>query len=234
MKAMIIRVGIDTGYGGTLGPIFEDGSFEFVPIPEYYAGNYPVATYQQKRGRRGQPLSMYVPDKLRNTSMHDDPEFETFTYGDPTPKRKSLRKLHAEDLLVFYAGLQPYEHTYSETALYIIGYFKVREVVDFNMISDEVSASYYKQFSNNAHVKRHDSYEDMLVVVGDRERSRLLRKGIRLSQRGRDNAGRPLHVVSEYMEQLLGIKGSIQRSTPRRIGGDEYVKNLTRLLEEAD
>lgn len=34
MKAMLLRVGIDTGYGGTLGPIFEDGSFEFVPIPE--------------------------------------------------------------------------------------------------------------------------------------------------------------------------------------------------------
>ena len=83
MKAMIIRVGLDKGYADTLGPIFEDGSFEFVPIPDCYAGDYAIATFSEKRGRRGQLLSTYVPEKLKNMPMHDDPEFETFTYGDP-------------------------------------------------------------------------------------------------------------------------------------------------------
>jgi hypothetical protein len=34
MKALLLRVGIDKGCGGTLAPILDDGSFEFVPIPE--------------------------------------------------------------------------------------------------------------------------------------------------------------------------------------------------------
>lgn len=34
MKAMLLRVGIDKGCGGVLAPIFEDGSFEYIPIPE--------------------------------------------------------------------------------------------------------------------------------------------------------------------------------------------------------
>jgi hypothetical protein len=36
MKALLLRVGIDKGSGGIYGPIFDDGSFEFVPIPETY------------------------------------------------------------------------------------------------------------------------------------------------------------------------------------------------------
>ena len=35
MKAMFLRIGIDKGTDGTLAPIFEDGSFEFIPISEY-------------------------------------------------------------------------------------------------------------------------------------------------------------------------------------------------------
>lgn len=34
MKALLLRVGIDKGYGGCLAPIFRDGSFEYIPIPE--------------------------------------------------------------------------------------------------------------------------------------------------------------------------------------------------------
>ena len=33
MKAYLLRVGIDLGYGA-LSPIFEDNRFEYIPIPE--------------------------------------------------------------------------------------------------------------------------------------------------------------------------------------------------------
>ena len=33
MRALLLRVGIDNGCGGTLGPIFDDGSFELSPFP---------------------------------------------------------------------------------------------------------------------------------------------------------------------------------------------------------
>ena len=72
MKALLLRVGIDKGSGGTYGPIFEDGSFEFVPIPETYR-SCTATTYGERIGRKGKPLSTYVPPALRHVPMHDDP-----------------------------------------------------------------------------------------------------------------------------------------------------------------
>ena len=34
MKIALLRVGIDTGSGGIHGPLFEDNSFEYIPIPD--------------------------------------------------------------------------------------------------------------------------------------------------------------------------------------------------------
>jgi Nucleotide modification associated domain 3 len=43
-KALLLRVGIDRGTGGGLGPIFPDGTFEYVPIPERKRTRITAAT----------------------------------------------------------------------------------------------------------------------------------------------------------------------------------------------
>jgi len=58
-------------------------------------------TYQDTMGRNGKPLSTYLPRQIENRTMHFDPEFDTFTYGDPTSKRKYLLKLKEGDLVSF-------------------------------------------------------------------------------------------------------------------------------------
>ena len=86
--------------------------------------------------------------------MHFDPEFDTYTYGDPTViKRRSLLKLQPDDLLVFYAGLQPFNTNRYQTALYIIGYFTIQKVVDFNRLSQSDIEEYRHLYPNNAHIK---------------------------------------------------------------------------------
>ena len=65
MKALLLRVGIDKGCGGTLAPIFDDGSFEFVPIPESVPAP-GAATYNDRIGRKGKRLSAYVPSSIKN------------------------------------------------------------------------------------------------------------------------------------------------------------------------
>ena len=62
--------------------------------------------------------------------VHVDPEWETFTYGDPTPPKKSLRTLQPGDLLVFYCGLQEWDadggwNRERRPALFLAGYFEV-------------------------------------------------------------------------------------------------------------
>ena len=38
MQVVLLRVGIDTGSGGIHGPLFADGSFEYIPIPDGFKG----------------------------------------------------------------------------------------------------------------------------------------------------------------------------------------------------
>ena len=61
MNAMLLRVGIDKGTDGTLGPIFEDGSFEYIPISEGDSKSKEERTYENTLGRSGRPLTTYLP-----------------------------------------------------------------------------------------------------------------------------------------------------------------------------
>jgi Nucleotide modification associated domain 3 len=233
MKALLLRVGIDKGCGSALAPIFEDGSFEYIPIPEVDPDSNESRTYENTKGRKGQPLAYYLPSRVKDSCMHFDPEFETFTYGDPTSKRKFLLKLDKDDLLVFYAGLTPFMNTKYEEALYIIGYFTIDQIIDFNQLTETEADEIAQRYQNNAHIKRSIDYQDLVIVVGNKEKSRLLDKAILISTRKPDKRGRPYHAVSPEMEELLNIHGSIQRSIPPRfIIGNENLENLRLKLKE--
>lgn len=232
MKAILLRVGIDKGCGGALSPIFSDGSFEYIPIPESDPETSEIRTYQNTLGRTNNPLSKFLPERICRSKMHFDPEFETFTYGDPSKsKRKSLLKLEKNDLLVFYAGLTPYQNDKYQEALYIIGYFVVENVVDFNELSEEESLKFFNLYSNNSHIKCND-LNDLVIVEGNKNKSKLLGEAILISKPKLNKVGRHYHAVSPEMEKLLGIKGSIQRSIPPRMIKDpEYMENLKKMLK---
>jgi hypothetical protein len=107
-QVVLLRVGVDAGCGGIQGPLFEDGTFEFICIPD--PKRVSVHTYGNMVSKDGEPLVRYFPRSQRKAlvdrHVHVDPEFETFTYGDPTAPKRSLRNLRPGDLLVFYCGLQ--------------------------------------------------------------------------------------------------------------------------------
>ncbi|WP_414469223.1 hypothetical protein [Methanobacterium sp. ACI-7] len=183
-------------------------------------------------GRYEKPMASYLPEKVKLLKMHFDPEFETFTYGDKGSKAKWLLKLSPDDLLVFYAGLTPHGNASCPEALYLIGYLTVAEVVDFDKLSKVETIEYCKKCSNNAHIKRYDDLEGLVIVRGKPEKSILLDKAIIISEHRLNKIGRRYHAVSAEMEKLLGISGSIQRSIPPRIiKNKENLKNLLKLLE---
>lgn len=232
MKAMLLRIGIDKGTDNTLAPVFEDGSFEYIPLSENDENSTEDRTYVNTIGRKGRPLSGYVPSSIWSKKMHFDPEFTTFTYGDPTAKCRYLIKLDKGDLLVFYAGLTPFMNQVYKEALYIIGYFLVDKVIDFNQLSESEMEDAAQQFPNNAHIKRRKSYNNLVIVVGNEKQSKLLDTAILISEPKPDKRGRPYHAVSDEMEKSLGISGSIQRSIPpRMIYEKRYVSNLKRIIK---
>jgi hypothetical protein len=219
VRVVLLRVGIDTGEGGISGPLFADGSFEFVPIPD--ARGIDARTYGNTRGRHGRPLAEYFPSSKRPVravqAMHVDPEFETFTYGDPTHPKRGLRNLETGDLLVFYAGLQRWPADGTRGALYIVGYFEVALAGLASSLSDAQLA----HCAANFHVRHRSLFEvqrDRLVLVKGAPGSRLLDRAVLISEPGVDRSGRTLHVISSEMRAIFGDfdgRVSIQRSPPR-------------------
>ncbi len=229
MKAMLLRVGIDKGTDGALAPIFSNGSFEYVPLSEKNLKTSEKKTFSNTRGSNGIYLSQYLPKKIIDRKLHLDPEFNTFTYGDQTVKRNYLLKLKEGDLLVFYAGLTPYKNHVHEEGLYIIGYFDVEMVVDFNGFGSSEKLYNCDLYPNNSHIKS-ESLENLVIIKGQENSSKLLDKAVLISKKKLNKIGRGYHAVSPEMEDLLGISGSIQRSIPPRFVTGSKLENLMHLL----
>src|SRR5207237_611073 len=108
MKVALLRVGIDSASGGMSGPLYRDGSFEFICIPDNHGVD--ERTYGTIVGNHGHRHVRYFPKsrqpRMDKQSVHVDPEFESFTYGDPTPPKRGLRRLDKGDILAFYCGLK--------------------------------------------------------------------------------------------------------------------------------
>jgi hypothetical protein len=232
---MLLRVGIDKGTDGALAPIFEDGSFEYIPISEDpERKTTSTRTYSNTIGRTGKPMSWYLPESIRNRLLHYDPEFEIFTYGDATPKREYLLRLHHNDLLVFYAGLSPFMNDRQQGGLYIIGYFSIKEIVDFDKLRPIETKDSSERYGRNAHLMANRT-DKLVIAVGQPNASGLLDRAILISESRPDKRGRPNLVVSRRMESMFGISGSIQRSIPPRfVTGEAHLENLRRLLLLSD
>lgn len=242
-RAVLLRVGIDSGSGGIQGPLFNDGSFEFICIPD--KKRVSVHKYGTCIGKNGLPFSAYFPERQQATiagqHIHLDPEFETFTYGDPTSPKSRLRELETGDYLIFYCGLQDWNesrgwNTDSRPALYIVGYFEVETAGMARGFSKEFLETVFGQ---NFHVRYPSVFaeqrEDLVLVKGGQQ-SRLLEKACGISTVGRDRSGKPLKVLSPAMQEIFGDFGgrvSIQRSPPRWVdtafveSAVDYVTKLT-------
>lgn len=241
-RVVLLRVGIDAGCGGIQGPLFDDDTFEFICIPD--RKRVSVHTYGNSFGRNGKSFVDYFPNSRReqmaDQPVHVDPEFETFTYGDPTTPKRSLRNLNPGDVLVFYCGLQEWDadcgwNQRRRPALYLAGFFEVALAGMADDLGDNVLKA---KFGRNFHVRYPEVFkqqkEDLVLVKGG-SGSRRFRKAHQISVEGKDRAGRALKVLSPAMQKVFGsFEGhvSIQRSPPR--WGDlafvdravDYVKNL--------
>ncbi len=113
-RAVAINVAANTNEPGFRGPVYPDGSFAYVPIPE------SAATLDRERFPVDEPLPTYdeldgaamLPDDLWDVPIHADPEFpgvhgrDCATYGDPhAVKAGPIAELEPGDWLLFYATL---------------------------------------------------------------------------------------------------------------------------------
>jgi len=161
-NACIINVGVNASHGTLRSPIFYDKEFEFVPIPEsgrrVSAARCPLLpTYSTLRTFSGIETRRFIPDSHRSKRVHNDPEFETYTYGDypdQSPRASNLRKLREGDYLLFYARLVEYfgDKFTQNAAFYIIGIFEIEKI--FRALDRAIDSHLLNRIKHNAHVKR--------------------------------------------------------------------------------
>lgn len=238
MKIALLRVGADSGNLGFHSPLFTDGTFDLIPINETYNDkpkniNRKIVenrTFQNTKVRTNKFLIEYFPsnkkDKYKNSIIHFDPEFETFTYGDPSFTKNGLLKLQKGDYLIFYSSLTPFPGIKNaEVKLYVIGYFEIAKVIAVKDICEYEKL--LKNFKNNFHVKHYNIFKRDVTTVKNKglklvqgtKNSRFLKRAQLISDKseyGKDRLKR--FVVSKEMQKIFGRfndKICIQRNALR-------------------
>ena len=179
-RIFIINVGANTS-NALQSPLFEDGRFELVPIPEDGSKrSKSLLRYADLRqfNAPSEPLLALFPDLPVNPEerAHNDPEFDTLTYGDNIRLKSNLRRLKEGDLLFFLARLVPYDgqrFNRREAIFALVGYLEIAERID--RPDDLLFAS--PAFSHNAHVRRWmaapSSFEGYAVFKGSAKSRRF-------------------------------------------------------------
>lgn len=203
MKILFLRVGIDRGCGGTLSPRFANKTFEYVPIPEsseLLPGK--GIRYSELPARHGGTMDRYS----RSTEYtHYDPEFETFTYGEPSePKRSQLLRLIAGDRLVFYSGFHGPD--FLKGTCFIIGYLTVQAIHSPPM-NEPWPPLTLAHLHRNAHFRRKNPESTLVVVEGDPSTSRLFATALQLSDGDQK--------VLPSVQNIIGFGGSVMRAVGR-------------------
>lgn len=237
MRAALLRVGIDKGNVGRLAPVFEDGSFEYIPIPESYETTED-RKYADIAARNGGVLSDYLPKEYAGRIPHFDPEFEGYTYGDPTRKRSQLKRLEGGDLLIFYAGLQPADFN-DHPRLFVIGYFTVKRVLDLDELDPSERETVCDELTTNAHVKRKGLTAEShlqgqkhfpVIVEGYPNRSELLDRALPLTDVWATGVNEQYHMLPAVSQQTgYNQEKDLNRASIRWLS-EEKAKDVRRWL----
>lgn len=192
-RAVAVNVGANTNEPGVRGPVFPDGSAEFVPIPETEPTTRTPPTYQDF------DLVTEVPDPTR--PVHLDPEFagypccDRYTYGDPWGvKARPLLDLTVGDYVFFYATLEPIGSAHPDWVTdgwgaYLIGAFRLKRDPISNDEYTTLSGEERRAVASNAHVRR-DPFDAAVLVLGDPDESGLFDTVVPLSRTEGTDANR--------------------------------------------
>ncbi len=232
-RAVAINVAANTNQPGVRGPIFSDGRFEYVPIPESEPTDCSVPTYADLE------LSVELPEGAKELPVHLDPEFaeypccERYTYGDPFGvKARPLLELEQGDYVFFYATLSAVGESKREWiapdwGTYIIGQFRLASAPISGAEFPGLEDGRRKIFENNAHVKREEFDAEVLLEGADGE-SGLLERAVPLSSS--ETGSEANRVVTELSSD--SGKGPWWRR-PMKFGTEETTELLS-VLENRD
>lgn len=237
----LLRVGVDRTYGGFHSPIFRDLSYLFIPIPDNNVIKEKSITYSEYKWNYHSILP-YIPEKMREKyssyTIHNDPEFITFTYGSPRYNQKGnieknykrLKNTNKNDLLVFYAGFSDVSGESNDliSGLYFFAYFVIDQIIEYSTF-DSFREDQKNCISNNHHYIH--EWNDQVIVVSNREKSRVFEKAVLLSSKKYDRKGSNYYPCEEIEKILGGYKKALNRSSLREFNQSSMQKEFKDYLD---
>ena len=243
MNLYLLRVGADSTKlgGGFYSHICPDSkSYIFIPIPDEdeYLVEQKARTYREHRWRN-HLVCEYLPDRIQNRYIHNDPEFETFTYGSPKCNQdgsgeKNYRTL-AEimkkgDMLTFYAAFTSNGHAIH--GLYFFAYFIVDRAITFGN-PDDLEEEDKDLVKNNHHFIHRKKLPNQVIVKGCPKQSRVFQKAVLLSSRENDRQDRNYYPCRCVQNLLGGYDKSMNRAAIRKIPlSEDGIREFKNHLDE--
>jgi len=235
--------------GGFHSPIFNDSSYLFIPIPEWNIIPEKALTYGDYQWN-GKSVEEYLPATIRSVpsvkrTIHNDPEFNTFTYGSPRHvKRRNgkeateknynrLRKLEMGDILALYAAFKNHECvSHPRNGYYFFSYIIIQTVIWY--LNPILLCDAKKQLVINNHHYIHN-YQDQVIVVGNKTESRVLDKAVLLSSSMKNR--KPPNYCNYYphqsvREKLGGYDKALNFSSLRQIDSS-YAQSFKDYLDDS-
>lgn len=171
MAAFVANVGVNAAHSAR-SPLFDDGSFELLPIPERHSWRQPMLRLKDLPR-----LSPYAPRTWSDRPVHLDPDLtsDAPTYGDncrTAGRAFSLRRAQPGDVIVFVARLHPGAE---RAGFYLVGCLDVAGIVA-DVVADPGSG----WWDGNAHVRRAratGTWDSFWVFKGGTE-SRLFERAV--------------------------------------------------------
>lgn len=204
-RVFIVNVGTGTKSAtrGIRSPVFEDRTFEIVPLPEDYWGE-PIPdpshsafirySHLAAHNDPTRQLAAYVPLREQDKAVHNDPDFEALTYGGAGADQRSsaLWKVEVGDYLFFVDGLTKHDGSrflkdQGSYGKYWIGFLEVSGWVDPKPEDVLKRNTKLASVSDNAHVRKYRATRNPQVLcrifVGVPERSRRFEKAVPISRK---------------------------------------------------
>ena len=223
-QILLLRVGMDLGFGG-LGPLFADGRFEYVPIPE--------------NTTKTSSCSLYFSE-ISALGRHARSVRAAATSGRPCPLRPGIRHVYlrrpnskqartiaapAQRHSGFLRWLCAGPSNGGGSRLYVIGYFTVQTVHDVRTLGPWPPHT-LRHLWANAHFRRRKPDVGLVVVEGSHPNSRLLRSAVPLSD--------DRQLVLPEMQRRLGLTGSVMRAGAGRWVPATHVAGVERWLRSLE
>ena len=231
MTVVFAGVGADDSNVNAHAPLYDDGRFEYVPIPEKTDTTDEELTYGEWSlrydDRTAADLSTRLDtypedggarvlhgDDVATWPLHHDPNFEAMTYGEHREGFgqyvSRLRRLEPGDVVAFYTSLVTASSERKHR--YLVGYFTVDTVTVIEADADhEETERLLAGHPENAHAKRAVDgvpfYDDKrLVIIDGRDPGGLFeRDPIQVSEYRQRPDGRGGYYLDEAIEDRFRI-----------------------------